>query len=45
MFIDDFLNLFREVHSNQDLLEIVLEQIGEQEEHNNPEVILEDDSR
>ena len=44
MLVDDFPNLFREVHSNQDPLEIVLEQMGEQEEHNNPEVILEDNS-
>ena len=44
MLVDDFPNLFREVHSNQDPLEIVLEQMGEQEEHDSPEVILEDDS-
>jgi uncharacterized membrane protein len=43
MLIDDFPDLFREVHLNQEPLEIVLDQMGEEEEHENPEVILEND--
>jgi hypothetical protein len=43
--IDDFPDLFREVHLNQDPLEIALIHMGEREGdgYDDPEVILEDD--
>ncbi|CEJ61828.1 hypothetical protein PMG11_10345 [Penicillium brasilianum] len=44
MLIDGFPDLYREVHPNQDPLELVLEHMGEQEEHDNPQVIQEDES-
>ncbi|KAL3477034.1 hypothetical protein BJX99DRAFT_270185 [Aspergillus californicus] len=42
ILIEDFAYLFLEVYSNMDPLRNVLDQMGEDEEHEDPDVVLED---
>ncbi|KAL2819208.1 hypothetical protein BJX63DRAFT_382701 [Aspergillus granulosus] len=42
MLIGDFASLFLEVYSNMDPLRNVLDQMGKDEEHEDPDVVLED---